>query len=189
MHLKRAIKMQSPDCGAIELVFADGGLEAEPAPGIAAFFPDQPYYKFCERTDDRAGYTRIEGAMQHVQTIMEAQGPFGKYYINIHRTYDVCSVHSVGVWAPHSAVLCPRQPFARGVMHCADTLLSLSLKKDGIIGFSQGANVACMYAAHLEAGSIPGPPLKFVISMSGSRSGWDKQLADLFKTPLSTPSL
>ena len=77
MHLKRAIKMQSPDCGAIELVFADGGLEAEPAPGIAAFFPDQPYYKFCERTDDRAGYTRIEGAMQHVQTIMEAQGPFG----------------------------------------------------------------------------------------------------------------
>lgn len=76
-----------------------------------------------------------------------------------------------------------------GAMHCADTLLSLSLKKDGIIGFSQGANVACMYAAHLEAGSIPGPPLKFVISMSGSRSGWDKQLADLFKTPLSTPSL
>ena len=25
--------------------------------------------------------------------------------------------------------------------------------------------------------------------MSGSRSGWDKQLADLLQTPLSTPSL
>jgi len=52
---------------------------------------------------------------------------------------------------------------------------------DGVIGFSQGANVAAMIAGVTEA-EKPGL-IKFVVCMCGVESGWAAQLPDLLGLP------
>ena len=79
-----------------------------------------------------------------------------------------------------------------------------TLPYHGILGFSQGSNLATLLAAVLECGKVPirHPPLAFVVSMCGSAFGWHKQWAKastvnpswpsdafLFETPLQTPSI
>ena len=56
----------------------------------------------------------------------------------------------------------------------------------GIVGFSQGANLAVALAAKLEAEKRP---LRFVVAFCGSQFGWAAQLPELFAAPLATPAL
>lgn len=58
---------------------------------------------------------------------------------------------------------------------------------DGIIGFSQGANMATLIAARSVAGK--GPKLNFVIHMCPATPGWVAQVPDLFTKPLDIPAL
>ena len=57
---------------------------------------------------------------------------------------------------------------------------------DGVVGFSQGANLAVALAAKLEAEK---KPLRFVVAFCGSQFGWASQLPELFAAPLATPAL
>ena len=57
---------------------------------------------------------------------------------------------------------------------------------DGVVGFSQGANLAVALAAKLEAEK---KPLRFVVAFCGSQFGWAAQLPELFAAPLATPAL
>lgn len=58
---------------------------------------------------------------------------------------------------------------------------------DGILGFSQGSNVASVLAAQAVAGC--GHPLSCVIHMAGSIPGWTWRFPELFQEPLRIPSL
>jgi predicted esterase len=74
----------------------------------------------------------------------------------------------------------------------------------GLLGFSQGSNLATLLAAALESGTVPirHAPLAFVVPVCGSAFGWQQQWASasavrpcwpkdtrLFEKPLKTPSL
>lgn len=57
---------------------------------------------------------------------------------------------------------------------------------DGILGFSQGANMATAVLAH---GDDPGVScLKLMVAMGASENGWRKQLGRRLETPLPIPS-
>lgn len=72
---------------------------------------------------------------------------------------------------------------------------------DGVLGFSQGANVAVLLAALMETGALPNIKFDFVISICGSAFGWERQWQTasdvlshlkplpLFKSPLKTKSM
>lgn len=53
---------------------------------------------------------------------------------------------------------------------------------DGILGFSQGCNLATLVAARAALGE--GPRLQFVIHMCGSKPGWVADHEELFAKPL-----
>merc|ERR1719265_1751730 len=58
---------------------------------------------------------------------------------------------------------------------------------DGIISFSQGANMSTMIAARSQAGL--GPKLNFVVHMCPASPGWVAQVPDLFTKPIDMPCL
>lgn len=59
-------------------------------------------------------------------------------------------------------------------------------KPDGILGMSQGGNIAQVVAAQSATGS--GYALKFSIHFGGCKPGWAKQKPELFADPLSCPA-
>jgi hypothetical protein len=59
---------------------------------------------------------------------------------------------------------------------------------DGLLGFSQGSNLATILIGRAERGMIP-KHWRFVITMNGSRSRWADEMLDVFASELQIPSL
>jgi len=170
---KQLSRMQPLLKGQAELVFVDGPLKAEEDNPMRAaqerFFKGMDFFDFARWVkDDKADSESLkfwgDMMMKYPDTDDLAA------YLEKHR--DLHVKHSV---ERQYEDLDEALEFLQEQLHKHRPI-------DGVLGFSQGANLASLLAAQAEAGH--GANFSFVVHICPARPGWVQQRPRLFKKPI-----
>lgn len=170
---KQLSRMQPLLKGAAELVFVDGPLKAEEDNPMRAaqekFFKGMDFFDFARWVKDE-----------------QADGDSAKFWEDLAAKHP--DPEDMVKWVERHRSLHFKHSVERQYEELDEALeyLQEQLHKhkpiDGVLGFSQGANLASLLAAQAEAGH--GADFSFVIHVCPARPGWVQQRPRLFRKPI-----